>query len=313
MNASFVVCALLFLTSAIGYGATAAEPSPEVQAILDRTGNFGTPNFRAVQALTEEERQLLLTYFREQYRIARSPEPLSNIERLAENPVFRMDLRKRSETALAMLADPELMGSWMRDAKEAPADSYDLEPAMRNLALAAKPDLVIEIAPFIMTGEPVTTTYVSDTRTLVSKNAIAGYTMLKIIERSPAFDAQTRKWAQDQRQANATPLLNMLPQWWKENEAHFVAKNYKAVKPGEDIYNPAMEKSRQEYAEMRAREAEMNATEKAAATARAAIVASTKPADRKTVVATVLPYTIIGVMILLLAGGLWLYGRSART
>jgi hypothetical protein len=144
MRTKTSACGLFFLFSAIGFGAAPAKPSSEVQAILDRTGNFETPNFGAVQALTEEERQLLLTHFREQYRMAKSPTPLSNVEGLDENPAYRMQVRKRSEIAPAMLVDPELMDRWLRDAKEASAESYELGPAMRSLALAAKPELTIQ-------------------------------------------------------------------------------------------------------------------------------------------------------------------------
>jgi len=311
MKPKQIACGFLFLFSAIGFGAAVPEPSPDVRAILDRTGDFKKPNFPAVQALTEEERQLLLTYFREQNRVAHSREPLSDSPL---DELIRRDVRQRAETALAMLADPEMMDRWLRNAKEAPAGSAELKPAMSSLALAAKPELVVEIAPFIMTGEPVTVTYVDDTRSDPSKNLIAGYVMLKIIERSPAFDAQTRKWAQDQTQADLRDVLKILPQWWKENEAHFVAKDYKAVKPGEDIYNPAMEKSRQQSAEMRAREAEVNAKKAAVAAAQTTLAAKTNPpkterAEEKGT--TVLTYVIIGSVVLALAGGLWLYSHSA--
>jgi hypothetical protein len=302
----------------MGFGARAAKPSSEVQAILDRTGNFETPNFRAVQALTEEERQLLLTHFREQYRMAKSSTPLSDIEHLREYGVLGETLRKRSETALAMLADPQLMDRWLHDAKEALPGSYELDMAMNSLALAAKPEVVIQLAPLILTGEPVTVVYISDTERAVSKNFTAGYAILSIIERSPAFDGQTRKWAQDQRQADGRKLMMMLPQWWKENEAHFVAKDYKAVKPGEDIYNPAVERARQWHAEYKAKEAASKAEETAAAAARTTVVASTNPAKpsnpervgEKGV--AVLPYVITGVFVLVLAGGLWLYSRTTR-
>ena len=314
MKQQFVALLFSVALSEFGFGATPPEPSPEVKAILDRTGNFDTPNFRAVQALNEDERQLLLTFFREQYRVAHSAEPLSNIKAIPEHPTLRSDLKMRSETALAMLADPELMPGWIRDAKQAPAGSEELGSAVRGIVLAAKPELVVELAPFIMTGEPVTSTYVDDTRSYTTKNVTAGHGMLAIIKNSPAFDGQIRKWAQDQLKAPAELLLKMLPQWWKDNEAHFIAKDYKSVKPGEDIYNPVMENARRAHAEWNARKAEVNGRK--AGTPQATLAAGAVPPSQTGTPekdGTTLTYALIGGSFILLAVGLWLYSRSKRT
>jgi hypothetical protein len=61
---------------------------------------------------------------------------------------------------------------------------------------------------------------------------------LKIMERSQSFNPEVKEWAgQAWKTFNYTTLdmpkfRSLMRKWWRENESHFAARNYKAVKPG---------------------------------------------------------------------------------
>jgi hypothetical protein len=141
---------------------------------------------------------------------------------------------------------------------------------------------------------------------------MAGNAILCIIDYSPEFDGQTRKWAQDQKQALGEPLMEMLPEWWKENEAFFVARDYKSVKPGADLWNPYAEKIRAQFAKFDEQKAEAMATAQAAAQVDAGAPSSAVASKQIAENVSVQPHAVIGFLLVLLATGVWLYSRHAR-
>jgi hypothetical protein len=304
---------LEIITGACLWGVAPPKPSPEVKAILGRTGTFDSPNFRAFQALSADERKILLEHFREQYRVATSSEPLSNFDVVREDPALREQIRNRSETALAMLADPELIPGWLQDVK-APAGSYEFERAMRNLSLAARPESIVEIGPLILTDETPSVTYLTDTRSLRSKNLVAAYTILKVIERSPAFSPGTRKWAEDQTKGDLLEVCKILPEWWRDNERQITGKDFQAVMPGKDLYNPMREEFLKKYEESKAMEKETNRQE-ATVNGDDRTAAKTEPQRGRfgaMAAERYLPYGIIAAIVAFVAGGLWLCSRAMR-
>lgn len=65
--------------------------------------------------------------------------------------------------------------------------------------------------------------------------------VLSLLRRSPAFSSKVKAWVGSGgsgfsfRTIDMRKFRDVMRQWWRENESHFAAKNYAAVKPGASL------------------------------------------------------------------------------
>jgi hypothetical protein len=310
MTIRFIAIGLLALTS-VSFGQTKVEPSPEVAAILERTGDFARPRYDAVFLLQADEKELLLNHFREQKRVLDSePAPA------ARDPVKRQRLLQQAETAQAMLGDPQLIEEWLRSAREAPLNSDEYRNAIKGIRTAAQPETVIRLAPLMQVEEPLKIEQLGDAGAIVPRSFSIANVMFQIVETSPAFDGNTRKWAQDNRKLPAEPGQTLIRHWWKTNEPYFISGDFKSVKPGEDLSSKRLQEFQERHSRNKAAIKEKKRTNSDASasnlTTDAAMV-STNARPEATMSGSYLGYLIAAALFALLAAGLRFYSRSTRT
>ena len=68
---------------------------------------------------------------------------------------------------------------------------------------------------------------------------------LTVVRRNESFSPETKSWAKDKQNWRKTDfgalgeLRKEMQQWWRANEAHFRARDYQAVRPGETLSSAA--------------------------------------------------------------------------
>ena len=135
-----------------------------------------------------------------------------------------------SELDLFLFGDPEMMKQW--------ADDFLNRRDDRGLYLSQSPELIPMIAPGLSNQDPVAIGYG------IPLSSAAATAILHVIANTDAFSAETRIWAQavpaqiEPSVEGRLEYIEMMRNWWRENERHFQAKDYAAVKRGAPLSEP---------------------------------------------------------------------------
>lgn len=307
---------LILLTGFASAQMTDAERQERLEVLRGLTGRFGRRDIHEIiYALSPEDKQILIDYYRAE---------IVRLNSLPNDTGGRFDRKVNLPTAhdgLAKLGDPEELNRLLAIAKEKPIDDpeYLLAPGpslsvVGQLIDSGRPEIMIELAPLMFLDEEDAVKKfnerVSVTR-LIPKSISSTGAMLGIMQKSPAFSAETRAWAMkhpfDERSRAA------VRRWWKENEEYFKAGDYKAVKPGEDIYSikmaerrqrekeaqPIIEQKKREFAAL---EQSRNATPNPVAVVP---IPAAEPRD------SAFGYALTAGILVVLASGIWVFRSSA--
>ncbi len=210
----------------IALGQKFPDVSPEVQEIVDRWGGWAKAGGPVVSArMSEEERQVLRNFYRAALKEADTPDATRWVRGARINP-FKKEL--------LYLGDPQIVAETVKASLE--SDPLQPNTAGEDLYWAALPEVIPMVAPRIFVDEPYVFTSFGDNGGTVPKSYGCTGLIRWTLETSPVFSDEVRKWAKVHFGVQTQLLLPVMRQWWKENEPFFKEKNYRAVKPGIDIY-----------------------------------------------------------------------------
>jgi hypothetical protein len=217
--------AFILVIGASALGADALEE--QAQAVVQ---GMGGPRAvfqpRSIAALTEEERQILIRYYRSRLDKLADKAP-TDVKVRIEAPQYRQQLLK--------LGDSEETSRTMQVFRESgPGPARD--KAVSDLLGTQRPEVIALLAPAMMVDEPfVIPLPQGDVGSPIPFSYAIANSLLVMVAESPYFTDEVRKWADDNSKVNPQKSMPMIRGWWRENEAALKAGTFKAVKPGVDL------------------------------------------------------------------------------
>ncbi len=200
--------------------------NPEAEEIIHKWGGWRKlRDPKVVAQMSEEERQVLRAFCRNGVK-----EDLSREGKLWYLPTRPITHREE----LLYLGDPEIVAKTV--AASLASDPLQPDLAGQELYKAALPEVIPMVAPRIFVDEPYVFTSFGDNGGTIPKSYGYAGLIRSTLEKSPVFGDEVRNWAKLHWRVTSQQLLPVMRQWWKENEPFFKEKNYRAVKPGIDIY-----------------------------------------------------------------------------
>jgi hypothetical protein len=145
--------------------------------------------------------------------------------------------------SLILLGDEETIAKWMKASKAAQLKEGK-NKSIGSDGLPVQPLLIPYLAEdfFRDDGEEWTATIIDDQMVLSEPISIGSImAVLSLLRRSPAFSPEVKTWLYSAKgrflysNLDMLKLRNLMRQWWRENEGHFAAKDYAAVKPGASL------------------------------------------------------------------------------
>jgi len=201
------------------------EIAPErKKQLMDRYYESGTSSFD-VRKLTNEEKQFLITFIREQ---------------IVNDPSEKNNIRSTSNEALVVLGDQEVTTRFLAHFRESGLDGG-------TLIDSNNPKLIELLSTDLFQEDPWPPPPLRPNEDLPTLPL--SYRACQVIELlladSPSFSKEVNEWAT--RNFKYDPRLHFvsmperrasLRKWWKENEHFFKSKDYKSVKPGDELLKP---------------------------------------------------------------------------
>jgi hypothetical protein len=116
---------------------------------------------------------------------------------------------------------------------DSPTSESRFKQTWSLLANSTQPWIIPMLEADLLTEEPAGTEWLGESGVYRSSFAAAAI-MFGILNRSPVFSEEARKWARTQ---GAVPGVNeeqyraTVRLWWRQNKQHFVREDYTAVRP----------------------------------------------------------------------------------
>ena len=238
---------LTLAIAALSFGSLGEEtqsPVEQAHAVIATMGGFvAASKVKNIYLLSEDERQILIRYFR------------SKLEKLATpgtDPTTISIQSPEYRDRLLRLGDLETVTETVATVMQAEVESSAFEYAFSHLLDAGRPETVAMLAPRVFVDEPYVNAPADDSGSGYRKAYRFAAGILRIIEISPAFSDSVRHWARDNQLANGQSMLPMVRTWWKENEQFFKNGDYRTVRPGADIRTSEIAATKDEQARIKA-------------------------------------------------------------